>query len=336
MRTCTAILAVGLCAAGEPASAKAKFIIIDPPESIGTHVNGINADGSVVGDYEDSKFTTRGFVEAPDGTITIFAYNGSQNTKGSSINRKGEITGTWYDSGITHGLAGTAKGKLSTFDPPDSSYINGIPGINDKGSIAGYYSDYNGRFHGFVRSVGGNVKAFDPKGANNTYVGGINNAGTICGVFDGAASSHGFIRAANGKITRFDPPGGIGGLGWTRVADINDAGAITGTCNGCYQGVSGGYIRDPQGNYETFGVKQGVNGNTHPEVINANGVIAGEYGHSQFYSHGFVRAANGTITKFDPAQHAIGTTVTGINAAGALVGFYSDINGVKHGFLRTP
>jgi hypothetical protein len=58
--------------------------------------------------------------------------------------------------------------------------------------------------------------------------------------------------------------------------------------------------------------------------INPAGVIAGEYADASFVFHGFVRAANGTITTFDapgagtgPGQ---GTEAFGINYAGTIEG----------------
>jgi hypothetical protein len=48
-----------------------------------------------------------------------------------------------------------------------------------------------------------------------------------------------------------------------------------------------------------------------------------------------VRTPDGAITQFD-VPGAIWTWPTGINPAGAIVGFYYDVNFVPHGFLRLP
>ncbi|MGD0515396.1 MAG: hypothetical protein ABSA29_18995 [Terriglobales bacterium] len=61
----------------------------------------------------------------------------------------------------------------------------------------------------------------------------------------------------------------------------------------------------------------------------------GPYTDSADIEHGYVRAADGTITDFDPT----GSTQTepwGINDAGDVVGYWTDTNTVVHGFLRTP
>ena len=55
-------------------------------------------------------------------------------------------------------------------------------------------------------------------------------------------------------------------------------------------------------------------------------------------THGFVRAATGTITEFDPPDAGNGknegTFPTSINTKGVIAGFYSDANTALHGFVR--
>jgi hypothetical protein len=111
---------------------------------------------------------------------------------------------------------------------------------------------------------------------------------------------HGFVRAADGTFTIFDAPGA-------------GTGALLGTI---------------------------------PMSVNTGGSIAGFYVDANLLSHGFVRAANGTITVIDAPNASTagktkkgfnfsGTVAEAINAAGDIVGIYSDTNGVYHGFART-
>jgi hypothetical protein len=51
-------------------------------------------------------------------------------------------------------------------------------------------------------------------------------------------------------------------------------------------------------------------------------------------NHGFVRAADGTITVFDPPG-SVETEVLGIGGGGAITGYYSD-GTAWHGFVRHP
>jgi hypothetical protein len=78
--------------------------------------------------------------------------------------------------------------------------------------------------------------------------------------------------------------------------------------------------------------------------INPAGAIVGQYVDASFVYHGFVRAKHdrdeeeSTFTTFDAPGAGTGafqgTFATGINPAGAIVGYYTDASGVNHGFLR--
>ena len=55
------------------ASAKAQIVTFDPAGSIGTYPWQTSEDGSIVGFWYDStEQVTKGFIRAPDGTITSF------------------------------------------------------------------------------------------------------------------------------------------------------------------------------------------------------------------------------------------------------------------------
>ncbi len=68
-----------------------------------------------------------------------------------------------------------------------------------------------------------------------------------------------------------------------------------------------------------------------------NGIIVGYYSDANGLSHGFVRAADGTITPFDApgagAASGQGTSLTGIAFKGEAVGQFIDPNNVRHGVL---
>ena len=147
------------------------------------------------------------------------------------------------------------------------------------------------------------------------------------------------MRAQDGTITNFDPPGSA----VTIPESINPAGAIAGD----YADASfmfHGFVRAPIGAITTFdapgaGTAPGQGTfMTDGGCINPAGVIAGEVTDASNVFHGFVRAANGTITTFDapgagtdPGQ---GTTAVGINPAGVIEGQYIDAANVPHGFVR--
>ncbi len=69
--------------------------------------------------------------------------------------------------------------------------------------------------------------------------------------------------------------------------------------------------------------------------ISDHGVIAGSYDDNVGYAHGFLRAADGTYTIFDPTN-SVETLVHGMNNKGATVGFYYNPNVADFGFVRSP
>ena len=56
--------------------------------------------------------------------------------------------------------------------------------INEKGEIAGYYSDFAGHNHGFVRDLGGTITTFDVPGSFETFAVSINDEGAITGYYN--------------------------------------------------------------------------------------------------------------------------------------------------------
>src|SRR5260221_6705882 len=82
---------------------------------------------------------------------------------------------------------------------------------------------------------------------------------------------------------------------------------------------------------------------TFPQSINPAGVITGYYNDVNSVPQGFLRARDGTFLHFDPLgslaalnPQGQGTTPLSINLAGAITGYYLDVNFVAHGFLRAP
>jgi hypothetical protein len=75
---------------------------------------------------------------------------------------------------------------------------------------------------------------------------------------------------------------------------------------------------------------------TTPYSLNASSASTGYYVDSNFYSHGFVRAADGTITTFDADGPTSYTQATAINREGAIVGYYLNpkTQMTSKGFLR--
>jgi hypothetical protein len=76
--------------------------------------------------------------------------------------------------------------------------------------------------------------------------------------------------------------------------------------------------------------------------VNKHGIAVGYYGDSTTSQHGFLyNLKTGQYTFLDDPAEAFNngvevTQVTGINDSGEITGFYSDANGVFHGFFAWP
>ena len=84
--------------------------------------------------------------------------------------------------------------------------------------------------------------------------------------------------------------------------------------------------------------KTGVERDTYPTATNSRGEITGIYADANSNPHGFVRTADGTITKFDVGTD-VGTIPYSINESGTITGAYfgsnSGPNSLFHGFVRS-
>lgn len=201
----------------------------------------------------------------------------------------------------------------------------GVYGINDSGVITGYYFDLVGE-HGFVEA-GGVFTTINVPGGFDTGADGINDAGQVVGSYlEGGFHGHGFVESG-GHYTTIDDPIAVATAGSTFASDINSAGDIV----GIYQTITGG-VAD-HGFVDIGGVFTTIDppgGTFNLSGINSAGVIVGSNG-----STGFVDD-HGVFTTISDPLATLFTSATGINDAGAVVGYYDDGTAShldQHGFM---
>lgn len=252
-------------------------------------------------------------------------------------------------------------GTFTTFDAPGAG-TGGFLGtagvsINAAGVITGFYLASPNVAHGFVRAIDGTITTFDAPNAGTgstqgTFPLGINTAEEIAGMyFDAGNVSHGFVRAPGGTITEFDVTGaGTDGHRGTEPMSIDTAGNVAGiyTDNSA---LRHGFVRAANGTITTFDVTgAGTTGSTQGQGTQplsiSGGNITGFYVDANGGFHGFIRAANGTITApidvpgagtsggTEHHMNIVGTMPIRIDAAGDITGIYTDANHVGHAFLR--
>ena len=293
-------------------------------------------------------------------TITTFDAPGAgtgplQGTYATNLSPSGAIIGFSRDAAdVRHGFVQSQDGSFTLFDAPGSGTAAGqgtrAYAINPSGAIAGFYSDSANVFHGYVRSNQGVITVFDAPGAGTGAFQGtfpfspliMNPNGAITGwSTDSAFVSHGFLRDKNGAFTTFDVPGAEVGPGTFPFA-ISPGGEITGFYDNGID-ANHGFLRDKKGVITTFdvpGAGTGPGQGTFGGGFTPNGNIMGNYIDADNLSHGFLLDRNSVITTFD-SPHAgnvpgslQGTYPFGINASGAITGWYVDEANVNHGFVR--
>src|SRR2546423_2492546 len=114
-----------------------------------------------------------GFVRARDGTIASIDPKGSTQTQGTGANANGQVVGYFETAGTYRAFLRDADGNVTDFA------VNGSSGtfptaINGKGVIAGSFWDQNSGTPGFLRTIGGKLRSFEPPGAEDTEVFRIN------------------------------------------------------------------------------------------------------------------------------------------------------------------
>jgi probable HAF family extracellular repeat protein len=271
-------------------------------------------------------FTT---LDAPAAANGTYVYD---------INNVGQIVGRTGGDGHGTPIGFLYSGGVySSVNNPLGGFGTSPQGVNDAGSIVGWYqSGANPNTQrGFLYSGGIFTTISDPLGVNGQATA-INNAGQIVGNFvDSSGNYHGYLFSGGSYITLDDPSAPVfGGQSITIATGINDAGQIV----GWYQDSLGGsaFLYNG-GSYTTLNVP-GATGATIAEGINDSGQIVGWYQDASG-NHGF-RYSGGAYTTIDDPSSPLGLTMAwGINNAGQIAGYYGD-NGTNpsgaHGFLATP
>jgi hypothetical protein len=319
----------------------------------GTFPLVVNLSGDVAGYYYDTNGFFHGFIRNAAGAITTVDVpaTGSLGTVIEAIDSAGDTAGYYIDALNTeHSFLRSANGTVTTFDPPNSNPGSGGQSINDSGTVAGGFVDANGS-HGYLRARDGTFTTFDPTGSGAqieiVIPNRINASGAVAGTYiDLSGVDHGFSRNPSGSVTILDAPGaGTAADQGTELRGVNASGTIAGgisvgTVNGVVS-TSHSLVLATDGTYTIFDPPQSGAHSSFAEAINDSGAVVGTYRDANLVRHGYLRQPDGTFVSFDDPQAAqlpisttdLGTNPRDINANGAVVGFYADANGVRHGFI---
>jgi hypothetical protein len=271
--------------------------------------------------------------------------------------------------------AGTIYNFQTVISPGDPGFTQ-LLGINNSGTIAGYYGDGTVvANNGFTLVLPNNYTPQNFPGATQTQVVGINGAGETVGFWtDSGGVTHGFTQFGGTFQSVSNPSTST----VTQLLGVNNS------------GTAAGYWTDGSGNFHPFtwasstftpitvpgfvsaqatdvnnaGWVAGFNmtspsasegfldvggtftflefpGSSFTQALglNNNGLVDGFYLDSNGNTHGFIyNNSTGTYQEVnDPnAVGPAGTVVNGINDEGQIVGFYTDANNNVDGFVATP
>ena len=270
----------------------------------GTNANGIANNGAVVGFSIDNAGNFTNYVREPNGTATLL----NLPTPGMAfgINSAGDVVGVDQNGNATFLPKGGSPQMLTT--PGATSFAFGI---NDHGNIVGQYTSADASPGFFLASHNGNglITINPPSGPDVVNAQGVNDNGRIVGFYLGNdGEDHGFM--------------------------ANAAAAHNGTLTGI--AIADPTIPNVPGEPgATFVFSQMLGVNDHDLAV-------GYYGDSTTSQHGFFYdTTTGQYTFLDDPSEGFDngvevTQITGINNSGEITGFYSDANGVFHGFVACP
>jgi hypothetical protein len=193
---------------------------VDPGKTTSEVALGINDQGSIVGQYEDSASgKTPGFLEVGGLFTIINPVADAMVTNVQGLNNQGQAIGFYSTDGMhQHGfLYQLTTGQTTVLpDPSTPRTANGglmltqFLGINDENKAVGYYETDNGSQYGFL---------FDLKSQSYTYldapqaapvndvqitqITGINDANQLSGFYiDAGGVQHGFVAS---QMTGYQP-----------------------------------------------------------------------------------------------------------------------------------
>jgi len=256
-----------------------EFQVFDVPVEWGdnTTAYGNNNSGKMVGNYVTKNREVHGFIFA-DGQFTdVFLPEAGKDYSGglTDINDGSvSIGGFIYPKNIdqnqvTHSFQRSATGIITILpDAAPGALLTEALGVNNSGTIVGFYHDENSSRHGFIFS-NGIYTTYDKPGAARTLLMGINNQGKIVG----------FYRDINGVGRGFTLFNGITedvvfpGAAETRPHGINKTGQIVGEYID-NAGVTHGFLLE-NGKYSALDFPGSFD--TALLGINDNGVIVGTY-----------------------------------------------------------
>lgn len=220
---------------------------------------------------------------------------------------------------------------FQTVNNPGDPNFNQLLGINNSGTIAGYFGDGNTvPNNGYT--VASPYKTFTPEnfpGSAQTQVVGINSNATPTTVgfwVDGTGNNFGFVNQGGAFTTVANP----GGASFNQLLGVNNSGIAAGFYTA--SGNNFGYTYNI--GTQTFSPVNDPNGTSSTATgINNSGVVSGFYTDAAGNTHGFLDISGVYHSYDDPSGNGMDTMFFGLNNKGQVVGSYMDAGGNTEGLV---
>jgi hypothetical protein len=266
------------------------------------------------------------------------------------INNRGQIAGYFGSGAAGHPNKGyllTLQHGMSAFQNENfpGSVQTQVTGLNDHGVTVGFWSNQNtasmmNNNFGFY-AMGGRFHTVNfPARMMGTQVNqllGVNDFGVAVGFYtNGAGANRGYeYNIFTHRFSRVLVPGAPRhGKGPSlTAAAINNRGDVAGFYD-TPGGMTDAFLKTAMGTfiklaYPGASMTQAFGVNDHEEVVGAYTTGSG----NNAMTFGFTWTPRGGFKAVNAPQGQGATTINGVNNAGALVGFYTDMGGNTHGLL---
>jgi hypothetical protein len=179
-------------------------------------------------------------------------------------------------------------------------------------------------------------------GVSDMQAYGIDNHGTVSGLYgDAAGNFHSFIYA-DGVVTTVDGPTSNPPLSQADFFNLNNKGVVGGNYNDDAGNSRAATYNIHTQEWDTLPLISGPVVYNVAGGVNSQGISAGNWTDDITFATGFqgwtFDPKTGQYSFFDvpgvDKTHFIGTVVNDINNAGVIVGYYSDPTGTIHGFTK--
>jgi len=330
----TALLLAGSCLA------QGTFVSFDGPHAgtasnHGTFPVAMSRLGGIALTTIDDSNATRAYVRhARNGTYLQIQAPNAVTTLISGLNSRGQVAGIFYPNGPAQGYLRNVDGTYVILNPPGSTGMANIVGINEAGQVAGnaYISGTQTPFF-WDPAHPDTYVTFSVSGGSFPYAKAINDSGQIAGAYNDTKTNQtfGFLRSADGTVSTFKVANSLGYFN-LQVTALNNWGTIVSSVFDENYSAGDLYLRYSGGGQKI--VVGDSHGGLNPAAISNNGVVVGtDFGGDTQYGNAFSVDRSSTLTLIPVPFAAQGTTANALNNAGTITGTYIDANGASHGWI---